>query len=591
MSQTLTNQMQSTVDASNRTECKNTQWVEDVVGCDIRFGKQICNVQTLAKALVTNDSKTDMSQKLANSMSQSSKALTKGGLGIGNTSHASASMKNIVDVAMSAATSMYSNCSADMSLVNVQLVKNCRNSSIDFAEQQIDGSLVTECVVGQSAQSSAMQDVVNSLSQTASATTKGLSIMDLLLPLLIIPLMIFLVILAIRKGFTAFRAKPRVMSGYTRAGIALMIIFGLLLGLWWPGYGSFRLGLWPWPYPGTQTPGSDGKPLCYKGKTDMSKTINYFGFADPNCLLARGSDPDAPCSDDDAIVHYKGCGVIGGGCDDPLLKQEKQNFQRAAVACGDLIGYAGCNHATLSSQFFTKPEKLKDTEAINGCRYCDEGPAKGMYVRLDASCKEAKVDLLRFKGQEEKSFTREGKVYDACSNLPAGTNCVQTDEALLKGDNADDCTDDTYQLRKKGYVVTRMHCMQLAEVVGRPVDDLNLSSLCPPKAEDFLSKCKGIACSYSAVTGTPSEVASCKNDYTDCQNEDYLTDLKVATKEAQYCERKYGLWEGRRAPYLGVGIGLEAVIFLMMIALFVFGERARRAQQGVADQSGGARKK
>lgn len=100
-------------------------------------------------------------------------------------------------------------CSQNISAVNDQSLTgveiDCtQGGSINFDQQTASSEIVAQCAINQSGSADSTQTMTSLSEQDASLVKSGGYLWDIIILMLMIPLLLFLIPLAIRKGFTAF---------------------------------------------------------------------------------------------------------------------------------------------------------------------------------------------------------------------------------------------------------------------------------------------------------------------------------------------------------------------------------------------------
>ncbi|CAK9047638.1 unnamed protein product, partial [Durusdinium trenchii] len=400
---------------------------------------------------------------------QSAESIEKSGVGkIGNVSKSSNVEKNFIKMAIDTSVALATDCSKRVSNLNEQVVENTsceKYNTINFAAQNATASIVSECTATAAGQSSALQDLTAIADQTAKATLKGGGLMEIILLMLMLPLMLFLIPLAIRKGFTAFRKKKPPMNGLMKASIACFVLFGLYFFLVYPGFAAWRFGAAPWPNPKSTTKDSEGDVVCQDGVYKKESILNTFMFVDRECTIARAEDPSATCDATDQQIYYEGCGLFGA-CNATDFAADRGSFEDASTACAkippDLVQY--CRASDLALSLFA--------DTYGSCKKCTD-PALdlfGLFVAEGADCVTADVDNTKYAAIGEVMNDSGTFVANTCDSATEAGFCYATEAALL-AESPDDCMDVAYQQRKKTFSKLVRACQEIDATVVNPNGD------------------------------------------------------------------------------------------------------------------------
>jgi hypothetical protein len=529
----------SNIESKASAVCNNIQSFNNIDGCriDASKGDQLCTAATISHLTASNEATSDTAQDVFNSLKSMADSTTSGTTLFGaNVSNASNISKNLVDISTKASLSLNTTCTRNASAVNSHSLENCSGSEIIFGKQTSDVSAIGDCVVSHVASSKSTNKLTNTLDFASTASATGFDVF-------MIAIVVGVVIIFLKMGglmaMTMLRLARTRMNSRNRAmvirqrnrmyAIIFLTMFVLLSGaFWWPGLGSYFLGVWPYH----RRLFDDAENGCFRnGSVNKESYMNNFAWLDPFCISSGGSS----CTNDDKLKSYEGCGLFAkdGGCDSPEFLTDKADYLEALDACAGLdqanMTFCTANNAAVDV-FPTEPN------AYEGCTRCTgstdaekalSNPRKnfGMFVQDGKSCASG-LD----------PFTYLGTAASPCN--PNDLNCVSTIADLLEK-SPNDCMDEGYQTRKKRLSERMEACERLNDVtrVPQPSDGSprRIDAMCPPEAFDFLTKCDEStkACSYIPKDcECPSDVkdigdcdcknadrfvvASCKNDFASC---------------------------------------------------------------------------
>lgn len=191
-------------------------------------------------------------------------------------------------------------------------------------------------------------------------------------------------------------------------------------------------------------------------------------------------------------------------------------------------------------------------------------------------------------------------VYMETTQYPCGADATAglcQSEGPYTTNFPNECTDISYQIRKRTYVKTQATCNELVALLGHEIDTAPpISQMCPPNPYDFFTKCNELTneCTYVAQTVAPAIIDSCKNTYERCEDPLYVKDLEYYNRAKEICAKRY---EQHKAisPWLWLYGALFSIIcFSIGFGLYAHGNKLDRDQAAamgmrVAYQSWGAR--
>jgi len=376
----IKNVMTSTVDNDVDVVCNNIQLVDGARNCNIEFGEQTCRAIALS-SLTSNaelgaDIAQDIMQQISSSVASSTEGLT---LQLLQISHSCNVVRRMAEVTMDTEQAFTTKCTRSISATNEQAVKNCHDSTVKLAKQDISAEAIGDCVSSQVGNLKASQKLTNLIDMQTSATTKGVDLWVILLmlfggfiALLFIPVLIYAFRYAINSSTMTSADRMKLMAAQY-----LLIMMILAMILWWPGIASIPLGISPWPQLGVRSLNGEPSP-CQMGKpVDPDVIINTFMWYDPYCLSKQATTyagigdgtGRSYCSEEDQRVHYKNCGLFANnGCDDPKFLQDENAYSAATRACGKLGGatFPSCMTSDITTVVFATEEET----VYDGCYRC-----------------------------------------------------------------------------------------------------------------------------------------------------------------------------------------------------------------------------
>jgi hypothetical protein len=601
--------MKASVDAAMNIACDNRQVVENVQNCSIKFGPQVCKAAGIANVTNTANMDTAVTQEITNQIQQTAQAET-GGIVIGfQMSTASNIMKNTNDIAINTQQQFLTNCTKNISAINEQRVSNTtcdvvKAANIEFAAQEIDMSVIGDCVADFVGKSSASQTLTNILDQKATATVKGVdpwSLVVLLLLVLLAPIMIPVGFRILTKPHKKQQEQPTPEQAAADSGrrIAywLLLLLLLMIMFWYPGLGAYLLGIRPWP---ARMPFNNGTAACRQDKlVDPSLIINNFMWWDADCT---SPGHEGACTDEKRAKHYEDCGLFAstGGCDDPQFAKDKAQFIGAQRACAALGGadqsLLACTTQHAAAAAFD--DGVASKGGYEGCKICpyvvgDDGELWHTYVGKRDGCTPSDTDDCMHKCDATKINLHS---YVRNKDAPCGADdlafCLE-DEAALKRVSPNDCMSNAYQTRKMKFSKLLRACDALDEVAAvnsktnggvRPPMDAQ----CPPGITDYLTKCRksadGVACTYRAYgckdcnekgedcdcsAASASAAASCTNSLEGCTDPDYLTDFNQWQQWNDICAANWKQNDDLNKWAFPVTMAVYALVVAVMIWSFI----------------------
>lgn len=342
LNSSITQTMSQQVDASTSVICQNIQEVNNANGCSITFGAQLCKATGVADVTTDAQFSSKATQDVMNTLSQTALAKTSG-MGA-EPSKASNFTQNLLNVATTSVQSFNTDCSKTASALNRQSVTNCTDSTIQFAVQESDVSVMGSCAAKAAASTESFNKVTNAISQSATAESKGIDPFAMLMMMALGFLFVMLAPKLLKSVASSWSANDDSAESKQReASSARMIVACVLLGCYlvlvYPGMLAAYLNVSPWEPAIVNykedfcTNGTAGSAAGAKYNVDPQAFINDFAFWDNTCAtVPAGTFCDASAQ----ARHYKSCGIFSDLCDDPQAIADKQAYALAFSACGEL---------------------------------------------------------------------------------------------------------------------------------------------------------------------------------------------------------------------------------------------------------------
>lgn len=599
VTQRTENNLSSSIMANSNTICSNLQQIKDskLKGCKIIFGAQSCDAQSIMRFVGENRLETETKQEIVDIASQLNEQEMSGiAVGQFQTSIQRMKQKATYDQLNKTNMALSTDCSQSLDLSNIQNFENteCEDSTVNFALQTITAKTMADCAATQGAKAVNSQGLTKMMEQSSKQKLEGLSLAGLLLPLLLFPLFMLMVPGfvggMIRQTKNAIlsdvpKEKPK-PSVYTKMAQMLFVFVFLSLIAWWPGIGSWYLGIWPYGNPNEKA----SSPCQGKDIKKTAVTVNKYYQYDPACAL-RPAD-DLVCTDDKKIFHYK-CGITSGLCDstDPTLSSGLEKYKKYLRACGK-IG-ASAEYAPFSS---CNPSAIFDkavAKKFEGCKVCTSGKYKGGMVSEGADCSQVPA-------MYDKYFVdNEDELADQCKD--GEKNCfVSEKEYVEKTEFKDDCLVAGYQNSKRRVSQFIEACREIDNNApdGLKMKDggenMSITQQCSGGPREFLN-CAGDECFYAAAgcvwTGSGPQPAkltkadmskfncknadsnaikACQNDFSGCENvdENYKGDTEIDRVGKENCTKAYEEWENRHfmGMWVTLAVYVSMIIFGIMLA-------------------------
>ncbi len=617
----------SVVDNNVKVRCENIQTIKNSTldNCKVNFSEQTCAASVMSNFVGSNVLDVKLVQDVyKDSLQDVEDDQTNEDYGAGtNKSYKSQFEYNKIRVINDTVMHLYTDCSRNVNAINEQSIENttCSGASeINFAAQVNTPTVVADCAADQAGNLEASQFLTALSTQKAKTTqTNSGGLMGFVLLLLMIPLLLFLIPFAIRKGFS-FGARS--MNGKTIVGLICLVMLLLALVIWWPGWFSKELGVWPYPFPyynvAPEAAGGGGSRCIGGTLAPGLKFLNTGIFWDNLCLV---SDDFDNCDDEKRVVSYDMCGLFAKNqtvqCDDPDFIADRDAFIQAHKACETVSGsiFDFCTPISIAGEVF--PDEKTFERPYGECKKCNSGPANGFYINAEAECSSARFDLNRWAALGEVSGGNYKMVENICPD--GDTNCVATEEELFAAGNEDDCGNPGYQ-NTKAKVIKLMEGCTAMNTAMQAIDKHNpdlanprftIKEQCKFGVADFLVCDQTDACYYIPTgctfigtgdepgtrepnevledwdcTGAEEKVASCRNDFSRCGDAEAKADMAADAAMAELCKNQWETWESRHWMLFYVTIGLYVgLLALGILMMFLGGNQNRKEDSLVAKQT------
>lgn len=342
LNSSITQTMSQKVDASTSVSCQNIQEVNNVKGCTISFGTQICKAAGVADVTTDAQFSSKATQDVMNTLSQTAIAKTSGLAPA--PSSASNFTQNLLNVATTSVQSFNTDCSKTASALNSKSVDGCQDSTIQFAAQESDVSVMGSCAAKAAASTESFNKVTNAISQSASAESKGIDPFAMLMMMVLGFLFVMLAPKLLKAAASSWSenddsAESKAKEASSARLTVVCMLLGAYLILVYPGIMAAVLHVTPWEPAVVNykedfcTNGTAGSAAGAKFNVDPQAFINDFAFWDNTCAtVPAGTFCDASAQ----ARHYKSCGIFSDLCDDPAAIADKNAYTLAFSACGEL---------------------------------------------------------------------------------------------------------------------------------------------------------------------------------------------------------------------------------------------------------------
>lgn len=566
---TINNHVKATMDSvlTSRVEgdlnvaCSNKQLIEGARGCQINFADQICKAVGISNMTSNTSLDAQLTQDITNQITSAAASSVEGlSLQLAQLSSSSNYIMNSVGVAMNTNMSFSTSCTRNLSAINDQTIRDCENSTVNFAAQDVSGEVIGDCVANQVGSLAAAQQLTNVMDIEATSQTKGVDLWAMVLMGALFFLFFILggpiFLYGMRYASTArTNNRPIDPTAKGRFRAAMLLLFGMLIVaiVWWPFGFSIFLGIAPWSYLETSWIGDNcdestancRQPACFLGSSvDKDLMINRFMWYDPHCASYSAKTFDNPdgqnrvsyCDTSKKMKHYQECGLFAKtfGCDDPEFLKDQTSYVDVLEACGaDAIAgatFKTCSPGDIATEMFAVEE-----DSYGDCHKCvgtsaeekalvDPRTNYGLWAEKGKSCATGISKTAYIRGE------------DPCS--ASDPDCKENEEDFLSV-SRNECTHSAYHQRKQRFSEAYKACQRVQEVSRITEYSLGkmpfLSQQCPPNPFEYFSKCNGASkeCSYIAsgcVCDKNGEncdcsraderiVQSCQNDMMACCQE------------------------------------------------------------------------
>jgi hypothetical protein len=299
-------------------------------------------------------------------------------------------------------------------------------------------------------------------------------------------------------------------------------------------------------------------------------------WVDNQCLSQK--DKDA-CTEKEKIKSFKSCGAFqkNNPCKDKGFMTGRDNYIAVDKICNDIAmpegGLKYCTAEYLTNKMFAS----SGDKGYNGCMRCTGSTSKswGMWVK-----KPEKDDPTVTKMCASLAHTKH-YISRKCSSSSESQYCHSADEMLRFSPN--ECTNPAYQQAKEKFSKTLRKCEKLeknlpskltaAQNNGIPIE---FARQCPPNLFDYMTKCdkKTGRCDYTAVHQNgesggqfAAQQKACKNDFTGCTDEDFVSQLKVHQVLDKECVSKE---EARGTTTLEYGVYFVVAMIYLAYGWYVY---------------------
>lgn len=575
--------MESDVKGDVNVLCKNLQLVEGARGCNIQFADQRCDAAGISNLTSKVALDAELGQQTYNNIKQATEAANEGmGWGQVSFSDTSSFTKNIVDLSMSTTQKFATSCTRNVSAINLQSVKDCVDSYVNFKPQDVSAEVLGDCAVENIGKLKSMQELTNVMDISAKSSNKGMDLWALLLLLAFgfLAIVFFIPMLGyglskMVRGSSTSKDKDKDKSSPASGGMpkwkyyyimfSIFLFFMVFLG-WWPCFGAYYLGIWPYSYTGVLE--RDGKEAaCVDGKNiNPELFLNTWMWSDPLCLTKGGKCRHK----DDSIKHYNNCGLFASsfGCDDPEFLQDKEEYIESIHACAPLlgVGFSKCTSRHIAADVFA------DKATYGKCHRCEDEENYGLWAAEGKSC----------SGISKEYYKRTN---EPCS--PDDPEFCKEDADSAREESPNECMEDAYQDAKRKFSMYWRACKEMQTKSRITKETLGtqplISQQCPPDPFDYLTKCSSSSkkCTYTPKEGDqadPRVIGSCKNDleaccYVNemgdkvCLDEDLQEDMFSYDNANRYCKEQ---WDRHNTLNPWAVIGSVILLLLLLFVPFYF---------------------
>lgn len=629
LKQAVTTTMRATLQADTNATCSNVVNIEGAECCTFNINQE-CEALASNSVIQSGAFDSTVTQTLVSSLQQIAESRNEGLALNRQRNEANNIVRREVDIGISTEQVFNTFCGKfatglnQANLVNIYCGKNpdgtCQEKAKpDFVINQLSTvEAIGDCASATVGSSAAMQDVGFMTGQASKVENSGVDMFGLFLAM-IGPLMIFIMVPTGYKILT----KPNppqnqydvTIQNAAKSRWWILVVLGLLLGLWYPGLAAVALGMPPFS---RQDLGLvDAKCTADGGLRDNIRVVNDFMWYDQFCLANSrcstksdcepGDECREPydnagyktcagqCSSNKQVKAYRTCGLFSrqAGCQDPDLDADREAYQEQVANCKEIEVLQALGKKFCDSQSAAEATLLLNSQnsMYPGCRRIDrEGDPQdvfGLFVRADPEklendpeCKgdTADMPLKCFRpatsGILQDRYLAAG--IDPVTNKPyvcaAGdTACVSTEADYNSIGGGNECLAEAYQQSKRGYIKLREACTRV-EQNTREVGDgpISIERMCEPDPFSYF-KCDPATkkCTYTPVGDTESEARSCANDFTGCTDPNFLADLAIDAMNAENCAERKLMQEEYERMRLAIPI-VSLIVYLLLIAAAIY---------------------
>lgn len=520
MSQTLKSTMTSEVDARITSECQNTQIMENVKNCTVKFAKQSCKSSVIGDTTSDVNFVADVQQTTAAELAANAKSSVEGlqGLLTGSVSNSNTLVTNAMNASVDLVQAFTTTCSRNAVGANLMAVRNTEctpENAPEFAEQDIDTSVISNCAVSSAASSKAVQDMKARVAATSDSAIVGV---DLNMIFLIVAVASTVSYLAYVYTNAMIESKRLSQNPIIQTHTKIFWVFAILALICFAGTVISFVVLWyVLPFkPAGECPVT-GAPL------KLSTNIPVM----PSVLVA-GCTPETDFRTCSSFTNYSGCGVVS--CPSPEAITDLERFKNAFTICSMLgpsvtKAASGCSIETIAKSLFP------DNNQVSNCSLCQNGTFVAFSADPDVVLQRCK-DMVANDNQALRKYFIQGTPCDI--DDPA---CVTKESDL----HPSDCAAPAYQSKKKMASRKLDLCKRLDENMP-PNKQLSVTDTKAP--QNLLKQCRldhrdFFKCTEADSAGNWScqygSSDACKNGYASCQHQDYLNDLKAYQNESFVC--------------------------------------------------------
>ena len=561
MSMTMKSEMESKVDAAVTNTCDNTQSVDNVSGCTIKFAPQYC------KASIVGDTSSDSSfmlqaQQNAFATMQSEADAETSGINFGaNVSSASNYQRNVMNAIQASFQSFTTTCTRENVGANKQTISNSNCSDdevIEFAEQTTDLSILSNCAVSSAADTTQMQDLSAIMEATATAKTVGLGNWQLT----VIAIMVICVIGIIGKTISdrakahadmttaIYKAhseqKNKSINVWSKVGFIMLSlsIISLVVGV--GGYFNFDMMS---KVPSCESKASSSSVVS--GENSINPELGGLSLMPAIHTLGCNETTPTTCS---VWMYHEECGL--GACAHPKLIEDKEKYKKVQTLCNILGIFStrpgGCSMSNLATNIFPPNNQ------IFGCKRCPEG-----YFRSNnGSCDALKADNYKYVKEYYAG------VDDANQTKPCDPGESEWCKTSLDDLNDNDCKDLSYQTAKKKLSLYKRKCEELNANVVDQHKDKDVTIQCPAEYTDYF-ECTKDGHYYTCDGYGSSE--DCKNSYLSCASESFkqgLTEMQKVQDKCTIALKQAEEYDTTKWIILAIGLGI--MVLTGMVAMYAF---------------------